>query len=185
MKADFGRRIADGFTYKDYLEWDEGNRWELIDGFPFMMGAPTRTHQWLLGELFLQLRLFLEGKQCEPYMAPFEARLFPKEDMTDKDVVQPDLMVICDQSKVFEEGVKGAPDFVIEIVSKWSRTRDLVEKRRLYEQAEVKEYWAVDLEGNRLHKYLLKGGVFEESVKDFANGTLEAVSVLEGCVLKF
>ena len=185
MKAVFGRRVADGFTYKDYLEWDEENRWELIDGFPFMMGSPTRTHQRLLGQLFLQLSLFLENKQCEPYMAPFQVRLFPKEDMTDKDVVQPDLMVICDQNKIFEEGVKGAPDFVIEIVSKWSRTRDLVEKRRLYEEAGVREYWAIDLDRKKFYKYLLKDGSFEEMIKDLKENFSERVEILSEFELKF
>ncbi|MCL1994208.1 MAG: Uma2 family endonuclease [Spirochaetes bacterium] len=185
MKADFGRRIADGFTYKDYLEWDEGNRWELLDGFPFMMAAPNRKHQDMVFSLARQLGNWLEGKPCRPYIAPFDVRLFPKDDLSDKDVVQPDVLAVCDQNKITDAGIIGAPDFVIEVISPWSRTRDLIEKRRLYEKAGVKEYWAVDLDGKKLHKYLLKNGIFEESIKDFEEGSPEAVSVLEGCILKF
>lgn len=137
-----------GFTYADYLTWDDDKRWEIIEGIPFdMTPAPLRKHQDVLGTLFHQIYSHLHDSPCKVYMAPFDVRLpdFEKgeKDQDIKSVVQPDLTVICDRKKLDDRGCKGAPDLVIEILSPFTSKRDLGVKLRLYERVGVKEYWVV------------------------------------------
>ena len=109
------------WTYTDYLTWPEGERWELINGVAYNMSpAPSRRHQELSGELFRQIANHLKGKQCKVYDAPFDVRLSTAGNESDNyidTVVQPDIVVVCDPSKLDERGCKGAPDIVIEISS--------------------------------------------------------------------
>jgi Uma2 family endonuclease len=128
------------------LKWEEGERIELIHGDVYAMNStPSRVHQKTLGLLFTEFSNFLSGKRCEVYIAPFDVRL-PKGQERDEDidtVVQPDLSVICDPSKLDDRGCKGAPDLVAEVISPGSLKLDLTLKKRLYEQAGVKEFWIV------------------------------------------
>lgn len=135
----------DRFSYADYLTWDDGQRWELIDGVAFCMTpAPNRRHQSLLGELHRQFSNYLMDKPCQVYLAPFDVR-FPDapEDGNDEimTVVQPDIVVVCDQNKLDEQGAKGAPDLVVEILSPSTSKRDISVKFELYQRHGVKEYW--------------------------------------------
>lgn len=134
------------YTYKDYAGWPDEERWELIDGVPYNMSpAPSRFHQKISGALFSKIHNYLEGSPCEVYHAPFDVRLpegqEPEESIIT--VVQPDIAVICDQSKLDEKGCKGAPDLVIEIVSPHSVSKDMKEKPALYERHGIKEYWII------------------------------------------
>src|ERR1035437_4118940 len=95
------------FTYRDYLSWDDDERWELIDGHPFCMTpAPSRRHQELSGELYRQLSNYLLDKTCRVYAAPFDVRLAEMGVADDKvtTVVQPDIVVVCDKAKLDERG---------------------------------------------------------------------------------
>lgn len=134
------------YTYADYLDWDEG-RWELIDGEVWdMTPAPSRLHQEISGELFYILHDFFKGKDCSVYAAPFDVRLSDSnnaEDYTVTTVVQPDISVICDQSKLDDQGCVGSPDLIIEILSPSTAAKDLKVKRALYEKHGVQEYWLV------------------------------------------
>jgi len=134
------------YTYGDVLKWPEDERWELIDGVPFDMSpAPARKHQEILGELFRQISNYLYKKTCKVYIAPFDVRL-PEGDEKDekiKTVVQPDISIICDQSKLDKKGCRGCPDLIIEIISPSTVQRDMIEKMFLYERFGVKEYWLV------------------------------------------
>lgn len=134
------------YTYGDYYTWPDGERWEIVDGDVYNMSpAPSPTHQELLGNIYYLFKDFFEGKKCKVYLAPFDVRL-PKGNEADEDidtVVQPDLSVICDISKLDEKGCKGAPDMVVEIVSPGSAVRDMKVKLALYEHYGVKEYWIV------------------------------------------
>ncbi|MDR1618206.1 MAG: Uma2 family endonuclease, partial [Treponema sp.] len=105
------------YTYADFLDWDEGERCEIIDGEAYMMSAPSRIHQRISMALSAMLYNYLEGKTCEVYPAPFAVRLFPAEDLSDDTVVEPDISVVCDPSKLDDRGCNGAPDFIIEIIS--------------------------------------------------------------------
>jgi len=135
------------YMYGDYLSWDDGERWELINGVPYnMTPAPSRRHQQISGELFRQFANFLIGQPCEIYDAPFDVRL-PDGDESDTDistVVQPDLVVICDPHKLDDAGCIGAPDLIVEILSPSTSRKDHKEKFICYERAGVKEYWLVD-----------------------------------------
>lgn len=134
------------FTYGDYCQWDDGERWELIDGQAYAMSpAPGLRHQSLVGELFAQLHARLRDSKCEAFVAPFDVRLPRANEPDDEilDVVQPDLSVVCDPTKLDDRGCRGAPDFVIEVLSRSTIARDRVSKRDLYEHHGVREYWLV------------------------------------------
>ena len=135
------------FTYADYLQWTGDERWELIDGEALSMSpAPSRLHQEVVGGLFAQIATFLRGRPCRVYVAPFDVRL-PHLDEADREVdtvVQPDISVICDESKLDDAGCRGAPDWIIEVLSPGTMARDQVRKRELYARHAVREYWIVD-----------------------------------------
>ena len=145
------------YTYGDYLNWMDEERWELIAGVPYNMSpAPTRAHQEISGELFKQIANYLTGKTCKVYAAPFDVRL-PQGDEEDEKidtVVQPDLVVVCDQQKLDESGCKGAPDWIIEILSPYTAGKDLKIKFALYERVGVKEYWLVDPANKTVQVYI-------------------------------
>lgn len=133
-------------TYGHYSSWPDEERWEIIEGVAYSMTpAPSREHSLVSGELFLQLKLFFKGKPCEVHAAPFDVRL-PKADEQDSEiltVVQPDLVVICDQKKLDSKGCRGAPDLVVDILSPSTASKDCIIKRALYEKHGVKELWIV------------------------------------------
>jgi hypothetical protein len=103
----------DHFTYRQYKTWPDEERWELIDGHAWSMSpAPRTRHQTLLGKLHLEFGTFLRGKPCKVFLAPFDV-LIPKAEEPDDDVdtvVQPDLVVFCDRSRITDKGSRGAPD---------------------------------------------------------------------------
>jgi len=135
------------FTYADYCTWSDEKRWELIDGIAYeMTPAPSRTHSLISGKLFRMLGNFLEGKACEVHHAPFDVRL-PRRNKPDEEirnVVQPDILVVCDEGKLDDRGCRGAPDLIIEILSPSTASRDCIVKKNLYEKHGVKEFWLVD-----------------------------------------
>ncbi len=146
------------YTYADYLNGPEDERWEIIDGRAYAMVPPSPTHQAVLRQLTLKIGNYLEDKTCELYFAPFAVR-FPEKNERDEDVttvVEPDLLVICDNSKIDEKGLKGAPDFIIEILSPSTASYDMIQKRRLYERHGVREYWLVDPTNRTVMVYTLK-----------------------------
>lgn len=140
------------FTYADYKEWElaQGERYELIHGEAFAMSAPNERHQLILMELFSQFHVYLRGKPCKVFPAPYDVRLFYARDESDDTVVQPDITVVCDEKKRGSEGCHGAPDLVAEILSPSNSATEMERKLRLYKQAGVREYWVVDGENNGL-----------------------------------
>lgn len=144
------------YTYKDYLEWPEDERWEIIDGVAFnMTPAPSTNHQRLLGELFSAFNAYLKGKACEVFIAPFDVRL-PRSSETGENastVVQPDLTVIRDARKIDRRGCQGSPDLVIEITSPSTLAKDLKHKLIRYEASGVREYWIIHCEGKTVLVY--------------------------------
>ena len=133
------------YSWSDYLSWPEGERYELIDGLAYAMSpAPQRRHQEISGEIFRQASNALTGQACRVYDAPFDVKLSADEDDDAPTVVQPDITVTCDRSKLTEQGMTGPPDLVIEIVSPDSGLIDRRRKFELYERFGVNEYWIVD-----------------------------------------
>ena len=121
------------YTYQDLVEIDDENRYEIYDGELIRMSSPTTKHQVILLELGRKFSNFFNGKKCMPFVAALDVRLDAKGKKS-TNVVQPDLMVVCDRSKIKENGIEGAPDFVLEILSKYNRYNDLIYKMNLYQQ---------------------------------------------------
>lgn len=174
------------YTYADVLTWDESERVELIDGEVFMMApAPARVHQSISMELSRQIANYLRGKKCKVFPAPFDVRLFEEDGDFPEDmdtVVEPDITVVCDPSKLDERGCKGAPDMVVEILSPSTQRHDRFTKFSLYQRAGVREYWIVDPNNKTAQSFILEDGRY--SVKEFGTvGDTMKVNVLEDCVI--
>ena len=153
--------LTKSYTYADYLKWTFEERVELIKGRIFEMSpAPNTAHQRLSSRMHVEIGHYLKGKQCEVFSAPFDIRL-PVKSKDDKDIVtvlQPDLFVNCDPSRIDERGCLGAPDIVIEILSPSNNKKELKYKHELYEKSGVKEYWIVDPREKAVQIYLLTDG---------------------------
>ena len=154
------------YTYADYLTWLDDKRRELINGFIRMMTpAPKRIHQEISSNLHGEFKYYLKKKNCKVYHAPFDVRFVENNERGDKkieNVVQPDISVICDLSKLDDRGCLGAPDFIIEITSPTSGKRDAKEKYALYEKFGVKEYWIVFPEEKLIYQYVLNNNKYEQ-----------------------
>ena len=141
------QKQQDIFTYAEYMVWPDDERWEIIGGEAFAMTpAPGLTHQHISTTLTGFLFMFFAEHPCQFFHAPFDVRL-PENDETPENasnVVQPDIVVYCDASKLDERGGKGAPDLVVEILSPSTANRDLIDKMALYERHGVREYWVID-----------------------------------------
>jgi Uma2 family endonuclease len=174
------QRDAMYHTYRDYLTWTENARYELIDGAAYLMApAPARAHQESVLEMARQVANALQGKPCRPFIAPFDVRL-PKSNEADASVdtvVQPDLLVVCDASKLDERGMRGAPDWVVEVLSPSSASHDQTIKLAAYERAGVPEVWLVHPIDHVITVFRLEGtrygrpGIFE------TKGTLAVTTV--------
>jgi len=151
------------YSYADYLTWEIDEMVELINGRVFKMTvAPKRRHQEISVKVTNRLFNFLEGKNCKVYQAPFDVRL-PVHSKKNEDiftVVQPDICVICDRSKLDEAGCIGAPDLIIEILSPGNNKKDLRHKYEVYEESGVKEYWIIHPDEQTLLIYTLNAGSF-------------------------
>ncbi len=157
-------KIADHrFTYADYLKWPDDERWELIDGEAYAMApAPTISHQTLVLSIAKQIDEALDGAPCRALIAPVDV-LLPSLDEADKHtttVVQPDIFVVCDPEKITERNVRGAPDWIIEVLSPSTARHDHLTKRDLYQRAGVREYWLVHPVDRVLTIYVLQDGQY-------------------------
>ena len=147
------------FSWQEYLAWPTDERFELIEGVAYAMSpAPRRRHQEISGELFRQAANALRGGGCKLFAAPFDVKLSPDEEDEAPTVVQPDLTVCCDPAKLTEQGMTGAPDLVVEIVSPDSGIADRRRKFAVYESYAVAEYWIVDQDEELVEVYLLTEG---------------------------
>ena len=173
------------YTFADVLAWDIDARIELIDGVPYMMAPPSTEHQRITGEIFRQVANFLVGKKCQAFPAPFGVRLFSRKEDTPDDegtVLEPDITVVCDRDKLDEHGCKGAPDFVVEILSPSTQRRDRLEKYNLYRLAGVREYWIVDPERKLVQAVALEDGQYPIP-QVYTEKDKAPVTVLDGCVI--
>ncbi len=154
------------YTYADYLTWQFDQTVELIKGKILPMAAPSRRHQQISRDLNGILYNFFKRNPCEFYAAPFDVRLLDKRKSAkaNKDVysvVQPDICVICDESKLDTKGCLGAPDLVIEILSPGNSKKEMRLKKLLYEENDVREYWIVDPEHENVFQFVLtEDGVY-------------------------
>lgn len=137
------------YTYADYLTWRFDETVELLRGkISLMSPAPNFDHQSISKNLLVEIGFYLKGKSCQVFHAPFDVRLYDRKKslLANADiytVVQPDLCIICDNTKLDSRGCLGAPDWIIEILSKSTAQKDTQTKFQLYQEAGVKEYWLV------------------------------------------
>ncbi|GHV91508.1 hypothetical protein AGMMS50268_20110 [Spirochaetia bacterium] len=169
------------YTYADLLEWDDTIRAEIIDGELYMMATPSTEHQRISREIFTPISVFLKGKPCEVFPAPFGVRLFPKADLSDNTLVEPDIVVVCDPSKLDDRGCNGAPDLVVEILSPSNRFRDKLIKFNKYREAGVREYWVVDPVEQFVDVHILDAGRY--IITMYGPEDEVPISVLPGCLI--
>jgi len=173
------QRKQERYTYADYCRWDDGQRWELIDGAAYLMApAPTALHQIVAFQIAHQVETALKGKPCTVLLSPIDLRLpRAREKLGERDdaidtVVQPDLLVVCDPAKIDARGVKGAPDWVVEVLSPATASHDHIVKRQIYERAGVPEYWLVHPVDRVLTIYRLENGRYGiPDIRELAGAT--------------
>ncbi len=146
------------FSWNEYKDWSEDERWELIDGEAYnMSAAPNTRHQRITGNLYSILHLKLKGKGCTPFIAPTDVVF------DEYNIVQPDVLVVCDQNKITDANIQGAPELVVEVLSPSNSTREKRLKRELYQRFGVKEYLLVDPVADMVERYLLRDSEYGRS----------------------
>jgi len=149
------------YNYADYLTWQFDEALELIKGKIMLMSpAPNVRHQSIATHLTGLLYAYFKNKKCRLFVAPFDVRLYDRKksilaSQEIHTVVQPDLCVICDPEKLDEQGCNGAPDWIIEILSKGNSKREMSIKYELYRESGVTEYWLVYPEQLAIHQFVL------------------------------
>jgi Uma2 family endonuclease len=179
--------LSGTYSYAHYLKWAFDERLELIKGKIFKMSpAPARIHQEISIRMSTRMFNFLNDKDCKIYTAPFDVRL-PRKSKADKDistVVQPDICVVCDPSKLDYRGCIGAPDIVVEILSPGNNKKELRNKYEIYEESGVKEYWIVWPEHKTFLKYTLDDQGKYQPSRVMIAGDEVVTPILPGFVLK-
>lgn len=179
MLPDFSKT----YSYADYLQWTDKERVELIEGVPYLMTpAPSTKHQQIVRELVIEFGTFLRNKQCQVFSAPFDVRLLKENKTKNHDiytVVQPDLVVVCDKSKLDKRGCIGTPDLVIEVLSPSTAAHDYIRKMDLYEKHGVKEYWIVQPTDEIVMVFNLKDSLFGKPAIYDKTSKIQ-VSIIEG-----
>jgi len=174
--------LSKRYTYSDYLSWKFDERVELIKGKIFRMSpAPKRNHQVISRNIFGEIYLFQKGRKCDVFHAPFDVKLSMGDDST---VVQPDICVICDESKLTEQGCTGAPELIIEILSPGNSKKEMKNKFDLYEENGVLEYWIVDPSKETVVVYSLNEAKRYIGSKPFVDDSLIDTEVLSGIELR-
>ncbi len=187
MITDFNQLdLSKRYTYTDYLSWQFDDMVELIRGKIFKMSpAPSRLHQEISSELFRIIANHLHKKPCRIYHAPFDVRLpLPpnKQHIQTDTIVQPDICVICDHSKLDDKGCNGAPDWIIEILSPATSKKDLTDKYDIYQHAGVQEYWVVHPHEGTITPFQLDAAGQYQLLRNtpFAKGEKIRVGVFSG-----
>lgn len=181
----YALRDHNRYTYRDYARWPEDERHELVDGAAWLIApAPGVDHQTIAFEVAFQIRQALEDDPCRVLVAPVDV-LLPRGDEADADVdtvVQPDALVVCDPAKVSPRGVRGAPDWVLEVLSPASASHDQTRKLAAYERAGVREYWLAHPVDQVLTVYRHDGSAFGRPGIQALAGTT-AIQVLPDVVV--
>jgi len=163
------------YTVADYLGWNDDERWELIDGVAYNMSpAPVIKHQNIAGRLYSRLEQALRGKSCQPFIAPVDVIL------SERDVVQPDVIVVCDPARITEKNIQGAPDLVVEVLSPSTAVKDLREKKALYQRAGVREYLVIDPSANYVQAWRQDGQQHFREAEVYAADDMLPLLALDG-----
>jgi Uma2 family endonuclease len=177
------------FTYFHYKQWPDDERWELINGDAFAMSpAPTVIHQEVVGNLYQLLSKY--SPKCKVFLSPIDVLLASEnegineidENLIDT-IVQPDIIIVCDKNKIKENNIKGAPNFIVEVLSPSTAKRDEGIKRDLYQNSGVEEYWLVHPKDKTINRYQLINGIYEKSEVFGSNDTITS-SCLEDITIE-
>ena len=146
------------YTLDDYYALPDDQRVELIDGYFYTMLSPTFGHQSIAGEIYRQIANYImdNGGSCRPFIAPVDVQL----DCDNKTMVEPDVGIVCDTSKIKRFGIYGAPDFLVEVISPSTKKRDYTLKLSKYIEAGVHEYWIVDAAQEKILVYFFESDVY-------------------------
>lgn len=146
------------YTLDDYYALPDDQRVELIDGYFYEMSSPTFGHQSIGGEIYRQIANYImeHGGSCRPFIAPVDVQL----DCDNKTMVQPDVGIVCDTSKIKRFGIYGAPDFVVEVISPSTKKKDYALKLSKYMEAGVREYWILDFALEKILVYFFESDVY-------------------------
>jgi Uma2 family endonuclease len=167
------------YTYADYLRWKFEETVELIKGRIIQMSAPSRKHQAVSRDLSGLFFNYFKQHNCHFYAAPFDVRLLDRQKSAKANheiytVVQPDLCIICDESKLDDRGCVGAPDLVVEILSPGNSAKEMRVKKDLYEENGIREYWIIDPEHETAHQFvLLDSGAYSPATIYINEDTLQ------------
>ena len=172
------------YSYADYLTWKFEQAVELIKGRILPMAAPSSRHQRISWQLTGTFFNTFKNKQCRAFAAPFDVRLFDKTKSikANKDVftvVQPDMCIICDLSKIDVNGCNGAPDMVIEILSPGNSKKEMRIKKSLYEENQIQEYWIVDPERETIHQFILNAQNLYDNPMIYVSGEIATCAIFQ------
>lgn len=172
-------------NYEEYLAIVDSSdqRYELIDGEIYLLASPSFNHQVVVREITVVFHNYFKGKRCQPLTAPFDVRLFgfAAKFEEDPNVVQPDVMVICDADKINEEDkYMGIPTLVVEVLSPTTKSKDMAAKLNLYMKSGVSEYWIVDFQGKDVFQYSFSKDRDIQSLNTFKAGDLMKSTVFDG-----
>ncbi|MDD2587206.1 MAG: type II toxin-antitoxin system prevent-host-death family antitoxin [Syntrophomonadaceae bacterium] len=153
-----GYKTTKKISYEEYIELVDSSdqRYELIDGEIYLLASPSIKHQIVVNEIAWHFNNYFRGKSCRSLTAPLDVRLFGFATKFEEDpnVVQPDVVVICDIDKVNESNkYEGVPTLVVEVLSLSTKGKDMVKKLELYMKSGVSEYWIVNLENKSILQY--------------------------------
>lgn len=169
------------YTYADYLTWQFDEMVELIKGYVHKMApAPLSNHQEISSNLSGEIYNIIKGKSCKIYYAPFDVRL--QRNLGDKfvtNVVQPDICVVCDVTKIDERGCNGAPDLIVEILSPSTSKKDVKDKFEIYEESGVNEYWIVEPLDKLIDVFVLKEGKYQFIKKYVEDDIIQSLTLPE------
>lgn len=175
------------YTYADYLQWKFEERLELFRGRIYKLSAPNTKHQVIAGNLLVLMKTFLKKQKRQVFIAPFDVRLPIKNRKKDNEVttvVQPDICIVCDESKIDTRGCCGAPDLVVEILSPGNSHKEVKLKFELYEEAGVKEYWIVYPEEESLAVFVLNENNKYDGAFLYAGKELIYSKAVPGLIIK-
>jgi Uma2 family endonuclease len=179
--ASYGQLDLDKeYTYSDYLTWKFKERVELIRGrIRKMSPAPSWKHQKLSQSVNMEFGRHFKSHPCEVFYAPLDVVLPIPSKKKNTTVVQPDICVLCDLSKLDDHGIVGSPDLIVEILSPGNFKHDLDTKFELYQEASLPEYWIVNPMERNIIIYTLRDGAFSGS-KIFTEGENAVSKRFEG-----
>lgn len=165
-KIDYSR---DDLTYSDYVFFPDEERWEIIDGRAYNMSpAPSIDHQQIALNIGVIFGNYFKEKNCRPFISPIDVKL------NEKNIVQPDNIIVCNKDIIKKKYIDGAPDLIVEILSPSTEQKDRNEKRRLYQKSGVKELWFVSQDG-LIEQFYLKEGQYSLYDTYIKNQTFKSI----------